>query len=858
MRYFLFVFFIIPFKLFATIPMKKIIFILSFFAVLNAQHNHSEWIRCTADELEQELQLTNPGFIAERDAYIQKAQQLLRENPQWRTDGDKKTTIYIPVIFHVLYQSSSDNLNKEQLGYNFDQINLDFKGINPDGDEIPSSPNPSDAPNDPGIDYSFQGVRGMHQIEFVGAQGERNGADLVEGVTIRRYQISQSSVSGVSEASSLASSITPDGGGPSGYQSGYLNMYIAPLTGGLLGQAYLGWPESVTLTESVGSVENPGTVNNYDSGRTLTHELGHNFTYNHTFNASTCGTQYWSDVPPQTVNNRSANIYEWPAGSGNFYGRQAENSCISSSGKGDQFMNYMDYSYDDQMRMFSEEQALEGYSWANGWTWAQVVSGVNTVLTSNTSYATANDGFTVNVTFSEAVTGFTQDDLVLSNAVVTSFNGGDGTNYSFDIEAVVDGEVKVSIAEDSVTGNTSGDSNFASNEIVVIVDRVNPTVGTLAITNIQDTQYITQNPDITLQLDNFYDATTGVALYFVSVGSSVGGEDILASTPYSSTTINLNSLGLSDYQQYHVNVYGQDLVGLNSTTVSSSFYYFGSLLADMDNDWDVDFDDYSAFIATWPYVDIAPTTGSAPYFFPNFDGVADAQDLAMFENMWDWSLQENGLQVPNYSVSGQSPFLRILNNQLVVKFPSGTKSGQVYFEYSPGNYSVSLLTTSSEGRLVLNNTQAGVAHVEFGDHGDSNVLPEPELHFGFQNLTDTYEFLRISYSASDGNDQIVSEGYNLLQTAPSTYRLAQSYPNPFNSATIVEFDMPATETINMVILDIRGRVVRKLIDNQERFGYQSVQWDAKNDDGDNVSSGVYFYQIRSSNFNAVGKLLYLK
>ncbi|GIT66411.1 MAG: hypothetical protein Ct9H300mP24_7890 [Candidatus Neomarinimicrobiota bacterium] len=36
-------------------------------------------------------------------------------------------------------------------------------------------------------------------------------------------------------------------------------MYIAPLTGGLLGQAYLGWPESVTLTESVGSVENPGT-----------------------------------------------------------------------------------------------------------------------------------------------------------------------------------------------------------------------------------------------------------------------------------------------------------------------------------------------------------------------------------------------------------------------------------------------------------------------------------------------------------------------------------------------------------------------------------------------------------------------
>ena len=107
-------------------------------------------------------------------------------------------------------------------------------------------------------------MRGSHQIEFVGAQGERNGADLVEGVTIRRYQISQSSVSGVSEASSLAGSITPDGGGAGGYQSGYLNMYIAPLTGGLLGQAYLGWPESVVITGSVGSVENPGTISGYE------------------------------------------------------------------------------------------------------------------------------------------------------------------------------------------------------------------------------------------------------------------------------------------------------------------------------------------------------------------------------------------------------------------------------------------------------------------------------------------------------------------------------------------------------------------------------------------------------------------
>ncbi|GIS42441.1 MAG: hypothetical protein Ct9H90mP15_04810 [Candidatus Neomarinimicrobiota bacterium] len=86
----LFVFSIIPFKLFANLVYEKNNNFLIFFAVLIAQHNHDhnhpEWIRCATDELEQELQLTNPEFIAERDIYVEKAQRLLRENPQWRTN----------------------------------------------------------------------------------------------------------------------------------------------------------------------------------------------------------------------------------------------------------------------------------------------------------------------------------------------------------------------------------------------------------------------------------------------------------------------------------------------------------------------------------------------------------------------------------------------------------------------------------------------------------------------------------------------------------------------------------------------------------------------------------------------------
>ena len=50
-------------------------------------------------------------------------------------------------------------------------------------------------------------------------------------------------------------------------------------------------------------------------------------------------------------------------------------------------MNYMDYVYDDQMRMFSEQQALDGYAWAASRSWEQVANGVNVTLSSDVSYA---------------------------------------------------------------------------------------------------------------------------------------------------------------------------------------------------------------------------------------------------------------------------------------------------------------------------------------------------------------------------------------------------------------------------------------------------------------------------------------
>ena len=276
------------------------------------------------------------------------------------------------MIFHVLYSNSSENISAAQIGENFDQLNLDFQTTNSDTSKVPKQVNPSDAPIDPDIDYNHYDVIGSHDVQFTGYQGETNGSSLEEGTTIRRYQMSQSTVSGRDEARSLVDSISPDNGAVGGYQEGYFNVYIAPLSGGLLGQADFDVPQTVIATGTVGSLDSPGTLAPYNLGRTLTHEVGHNFSYYHIFQPSSCSDDpVMSDIPIQISSNGSgAQLYQMENNAVAWYGGGANNSCIGDTNKGDQFMNYMDYSADKDLVMFSVEQAKQGYAWASSYNWA--------------------------------------------------------------------------------------------------------------------------------------------------------------------------------------------------------------------------------------------------------------------------------------------------------------------------------------------------------------------------------------------------------------------------------------------------------------------------------------------------------
>jgi len=78
---------------------------------------------------------------------------------------------------------------------------------------------------------------------------------------------------------------------------------------------------------------------------------------------------------------------------------------------------------------------------------------------------------------------------------------------------------------------------------------------------------------------------------------------------------------------------------------------------------------------------------------------------------------------------------------------------------------------------------------------------------------------------------------------PDVLELKQNYPNPFTTFTTLEYDVPSPQYVVLRVFNIKGQIVATLVDEEQGAGYKSVVWNGTNDNGDPVSSGVYFCQM---------------
>ena len=88
---------------------------------------------------------------------------------------------------------------------------------------------------------------------------------------------------------------------------------------------------------------------------------------------------------------------------------------------------------------------------------------------------------------------------------------------------------------------------------------------------------------------------------------------------------------------------------------------------------------------------------------------------------------------------------------------------------------------------------------------------------------------------------------------PDNYELGDSYPNPFNPVTYIDYALPDSDYINLSVYDINGKVIKTLDSGYKSAGYYKVSWNAVN-----IPSGTYFIRLTSKNYNATRKVSLLK
>ena len=109
-------------------------------------------------------------------------------------------------------------------------------------------------------------------------------------------------------------------------------------------------------------------------------------------------------------------------------------------------------------------------------------------------------------------------------------------------------------------------------------------------------------------------------------------------------------------------------------------------------------------------------------------------------------------------------------------------------------------------------------------------------------------------------ESIILEWLNLTdkELVPGTYIVSQNYPNPFNPSTTLRYSMSKGELVNIAVYDMSGRLVKDLLNGYQNAGYNSIQWNTTNNQGQSVSAGMYICVIKIGSYNTSKKMLFLK
>ncbi len=136
--------------------------------------------------------------------------------------------------------------------------------------------------------------------------------------------------------------------------------------------------------------------------------------------------------------------------------------------------------------------------------------------------------------------------------------------------------------------------------------------------------------------------------------------------------------------------------------------------------------------------------------------------------------------------------------------------------------------------------------------GNGTTTDLKNYNFSERVNTGNYSY-RLKQIDFNGNFEYHNLSGEVNVGVPSEYAMSQNYPNPFNPSTKIDYDIPTDGNVAIILYDMSGREVSKLVNEFKPAGYYTVNFNASN-----LSSGMYFYRIASSNFSQTKKMVLVK
>jgi len=416
----------------------------------------------------------------------------------------------------------------------------------------------------------------------------------------------------------------------------------------------------------------------------------------------------------------------------------------------------------------------------------------------------------------------------------TSIEGFTIKNSETDLE----GAIHIAIAAPLLKGNVITDNTFNQNGAGIFCDNASPIIDNNTITNNKILDNINGFGGGIICINN-----SSPIIIRNNIDSNSGGKD-----------------GGGIYSNNSSPIFGGDSIFTNKIYHNSPNSYYSDsgkgILVATHNYWGTS--DSLAIEQSFGGLDTLyyiPFVGEPT---PNVQYVAPSTDTTTITMRF----AEVVIKVAHITGRGRI-IIKTFIARLPIWFKSDTTFVNKYWEIEKDE---SIITINGELFFYYDDTEV-TSEIEFSLQNSGGLIrwDGNQKHYYEAIIDTTNNFAKISMPDEIEGTWVLAEPIVGIQEEENNlsiitkYALMQNYPNPFNPITTIKYQLPESNIkVHLNIYNIKGQLVRTLVNEIQNVGIHSIIWDGKNNDGRDLSSGIYLYRLKTEKYINTKKMLLLK